>query len=455
MIELADYQQEAVEFLLNKRRAILGDHPGVGKSFPALEACDSMPPPRLVVVPAYLAYQWRDYIKEYLGPDELVSVVDGTPKQRNNALDRKADWTIVSYNMVGAVEKKRVKGHLLKTGKHRYPQIHDRVWQSVICDEVHRAKGRNSQWTQQLYKLHAYYMFLLTGTPIVKDAGDLFPLLRLCDPQTFTSYWKFVGQWCTVTENPWQKVVGAVKDPEAFDTLVRKYMLRRSLEDVGIDLGAPIERIVRVRMLPSILKAHREAKASYLLNHPDMSRPEAVINGGALVTKLRQFVGCPPTKENPKANAVLGILNDRPHEPVIVLSWYKASRDELSRRITKAFRGVRPIFTIQDEDYQKDRRTKVVEDWKQTGNGILIATEGCIKEGMNLQNAAVIILYEADWVEATNTQVIARCRRRGQTRAVHVYRIIGAGTIDSYVHRVSQKRHENALRALLEELVGG
>lgn len=450
-IKLSPYQEEAVEFLLRGRR-ILGDWPGVGKSYPALEAADALPPPRLLVVPAYLAYQWREYIKEYLGPDEQVSIVTGTPKQRQRALERKADWTIVSYNMVGAIEKKRVKGHLLKTGKHRYPLIHGRSYSVVICDEAHRAKGRNSQWTKLLYKLDTKHFWCLTGTPIIKDAGDLWPLLRMCAPKEFTSYWKFVKHWCEITENPWQRVVGAVKDPPAFDKMVRYYMLRRTLNEVGIDLDQPIERIIRVKMLPSILKTHKDAKSSYLLRHPDLHRPIAVVNGGALVTKLRQLIGDPPTKENPKADAVVGILRDRPHEPAVVVTWYKRSRDRLHEAIYQAFHGTRPIFRITDADYQQDRRVKIVNEWKETPTGILIATEGAIKEGMNLQNAALVILYEQDWVEATNIQLIARLRRRGQERAVHVFRVIGAGTIDSSVYRVSQKRYENALRALLEDL---
>lgn len=130
-------------------------------------------------------------------------------------------------------------------------------------------------------------------------------------------------------------------------------------------------------------------------------------------------------------------------EPTIVFCWYNRSLRHIENYLRKKYS--RPIFLVLAKDKSR------TESWKASRDGILVSTIGTLSEGINLQHSSLIIMYEKDWVYATNKQAVARCARRGQTKRVRVYSLIYSGTIDANVHTVAQRRHSNALKALLED----
>lgn len=436
-IELAPYQVEARNWLLAHRKGILGDAPGVGKSYPAIAAALDTPPPRLFVCPAYLVGQWQHYIDQ-MDPSQHTEPVTGTPKRRRRILSSTCDNYIVTYGVLARLSS--------------YPTL-SRGWPVVVCDEAHRFRGRNTKATKaglQLAK-QANRWWMLTGTPIYNNAGDLQPLLRMCDSTRFRSYWKFVQEHCDLIVDPWKTVVGAVKDPEAFDQLLSPYMLRRTLEDANLNLKPVLYYDISVKMPPSVLKTMREARKNYLIEHPDMDSPEFLTGAGQLVARLRQMTADPPTRDNPKLSALTQLLMDHP-EPAAVYTWYRASRDKVYNALKDKMRpSGRPVHLVPDCD--PHTRKLIVDSWVNDSrpNAILVGTIGSMSEGLNLQKAALAVMFEEDWVHATTEQLVARHQRRGQTNLVRVYRIRAARTIDDRVHKVSSQRHANILRALLED----
>ena len=62
--------------------------------------------------------------------------------------------------------------------------------------------------------------------------------------------------------------------------------------------------------------------------------------------------------------------------------------------------------------------------------------------GMNLTGADTVIFYDSDWNPAMDAQAQDRCHRIGQTREVHIYRLVSEHTIEENILRKSdQKRH--------------
>lgn len=62
--------------------------------------------------------------------------------------------------------------------------------------------------------------------------------------------------------------------------------------------------------------------------------------------------------------------------------------------------------------------------------------------GINLTGADVVIFYDTDWNPAMDKQAQDRCHRIGQTRNVHIYRLISAYTIEENILKKSmQKSH--------------
>jgi hypothetical protein len=66
--------------------------------------------------------------------------------------------------------------------------------------------------------------------------------------------------------------------------------------------------------------------------------------------------------------------------------------------------------------------------------------------GINLTGADTVIFYDSDWNPAIDAQAQDRCHRIGQTRDVHIYRLISQATIEENIlKKAYQKRHLDAV----------
>jgi hypothetical protein len=62
--------------------------------------------------------------------------------------------------------------------------------------------------------------------------------------------------------------------------------------------------------------------------------------------------------------------------------------------------------------------------------------------GINLTGADTVIFYDSDWNPAMDRQAQDRCHRIGQTREVHIYRLVSEATVEENIlKKANQKRH--------------
>lgn len=62
--------------------------------------------------------------------------------------------------------------------------------------------------------------------------------------------------------------------------------------------------------------------------------------------------------------------------------------------------------------------------------------------GINLTGADTVIFYDTDWNPAMDAQAQDRAHRIGQTRDVHIYRLICGSTVEENIlMKARQKRH--------------
>merc|ERR1711953_1092091 len=61
--------------------------------------------------------------------------------------------------------------------------------------------------------------------------------------------------------------------------------------------------------------------------------------------------------------------------------------------------------------------------------------------GINLTGADTVIFYDSDWNPTMDAQAQDRCHRIGQTRDVHIYRLVSERTIEeNIIKKANQKR---------------
>lgn len=125
-----------------------------------------------------------------------------------------------------------------------------------------------------------------------------------------------------------------------------------------------------------------------------------------------------------KRNAIVRQFNDPNAAPAV--SAPSSSSSTGSRRKRRAFapKGV----AVRDED---DGRCDVLLMSIKAGG-----------EGINLVGASRVVLFDVSWNPCFDQQALCRAHRFGQTRPVHVYRLVGpAGTMEAKVLR-QQRRKE-------------
>jgi SNF2 family DNA or RNA helicase len=450
-LALDDYQEVARDFLLSRSFAGLFDSPGVGKTAPTIRAAHSKlvgtGNPCLVTAPAYLLPNWA-YEIERFAPGSRVELANGSgPEIRKTALGSHADFILTSYNNWSAKSK---------SGKWTYEQLHSREWSSIVFDEGHKLRGRSSQCTKHVYDLRKANatnsrtpIWILTGTPIVNNPGDLYPLFHLWNGRAYRSYWRFVQDWCVITETPWKTEVGQLRKglDDEWQELVGQFSLRRTLLDVPkLQSLEELHRDYFVDMPPSVKKTIQKARKEYVIEHPDIEQTEFVSGGGALYSKLRMLATTPPTVSKPKIDFVREFLEFHAG-PLVVYCWYKSS----ARGVAEALSGTRPV-TLVTGDVPTDKRAELVDKWRNEKSGVLVATISSLKEGISLIHASNVVFIEHSELPADQEQCVARLKRRGQTELVQVHHVWARATPDIPIKKALDNRGQGLRRALVSWL---
>jgi SNF2 family DNA or RNA helicase len=442
---LSDYQQVALERLLNAQRYGVFDEMGVGKTpvaIRAMQKVNNQKHPFLLTVPAYLMSNWRNEFAKWV-PGATVAFAQGEKLVRDQALDSNADVIVCSYN-----------------AWHTHPQLFKRKWQALTFDEAHRLRGRNSKWTKAVFTTQnvdsknrdSLYWFL-TGTPVVRDAGDVWPFLHLCDRQVFRSYWSFVENQCHLNVTPWDREVGPVRDPDEFAALLGRYSIRRLQSEIP-ELASLefVTKDITVEMPKSVRESLRKARKEFLIEHPDLAEAIEADGGGALVQKALQMATLPPTADKPKLRAFGDLLREElPQERVFVVAWYRASAREIAQ---VALNLKRPTVMITG-DQTVLQKQHAVDTYNKNPRTVLVGTVAACKEGLNLQAGRQVVFMEEGDLWEDNRQVIGRCLRRGQEQKVQVRRFVTEGWPESNKHRAMLKRGRSNARSLLEEFIDG
>ena len=61
-------------------------------------------------------------------------------------------------------------------------------------------------------------------------------------------------------------------------------------------------------------------------------------------------------------------------------------------------------------------------------------------EGVNLFTADTVILFDSDWNPQVDIQAMARVHRIGQTKTVHIYRLVTEGSVEERIVQRAQKK---------------
>lgn len=451
-MKLSGYQQAAIDRLLEAHRPTptfaCYDAPGIGKTAIALNAHLQLNRfPVLVTVPAHLVLQWRDELIRWGIPESEIGYCPRGMSVTNRLSQLAADhaFQLVSYNMWSSPRYKELLLH--------------RAWQAYTFDEAHRLrkgrKGKGGIWTPISHlrtktrsKHLSTPLWMLSGTPIVKDATDVWPLLHLANPYRFTSRQDFALETCRVSQTPYGLHVGPVRNVERFHTLLGRYSIRRTWREIPELTGLQRRDIpVPVELDPRELNRHRTIKRDYR----DPQTGDPIDSSAAMIHALRRLTI--PVK----VEAFTELLEDS-LDRFLALAWYKDSArmafDRVRNYIAKHPDLKRTHIVYIDGTTPERERQQALATYHKYPDTILIGTLAALETGLNLQHGYQVVFLEQHWLSTTNEQAVARVLRRGQTQPVLVYWLHCPRTYDMRVKRVADGREasiEQALSGFLDE----
>lgn len=423
--------------------------PGVGKTWPVIEAAATIRGQTLCIVPAHLRDQWHEACQKF-APELAPCILENLDSKIEESTFLDSDFLICSYEYVSHVP--------------RWKQLRGRKWMNIAIDEAHYLIRQSATRTVAILGAKrespgalvraTEATWLLTGTPFTFP-NEIYPILsrvfptaiKRTDGTGLMTAREWENQFCVVeTTRFGEKVVNAKNVRE----------LRRRLAPVldkvrisEVHPGGNVTDVVSIRgnlsqltrgLDPELLDRY-EALRKILEDDeiPDSEKLAELDNSGLDMAQLRHNIAL--AKVTPTVEMVRFELEAYPGK-VCVYGWHREPLKALaaSLKAPLIFGGITPKA-------KRDALTRFQNDPRCR---VLCGQIGAIGTGTDgLQHSASRgIFMEASWRYLENKQVVHRLFRRGQLNDTYHTLLSLHGSVDDHVARVLKRNADIISRAL-------
>ena len=449
--KLRPYQKLGYSWLAFLKRwglgACLADDMGLGKTVQTLAALQldyqqGNRLPNLLVCPTSVINNWqREAVK--FTPELSVLLHHGPNRKRGAAFrDLVASHHIIITSFATMARDVKLLASV--------------PWRSVILDEAQNIKNPVSKQAAAAQGLPADYRVALTGTPVENHVGDLWSVMQFLNPGLLGSQAQFKRRYF--------QPIQVRKDEEAATHLQKvtgPFILRRLKTDRAIIDDLPDKHETKqycnltkeqVTLYEAVL---REAETR-LETVTGMERRGSIFD---TLTKLKQVCNHPRQLlgDNSVINGRSGKLarleeimdeivmsGDR----ALIFSQFAEMGAILQRHLQETY-GLETPFL--HGGVTRKQRASMVDRFQNDPEGpiafVLSLKAG--GSGLNLPRANHVIHYDRWWNPAVENQATDRAFRIGQTKDVHVHKLICVGTLEDRIDLMIEAKQETA-----EQVVG-
>jgi len=424
---LRPFQRAGVAYVLAKRRALIGDQVGLGKTVQALAAIELAGTyPALVVCPASLKLNWRAEVATWLPQRSAVVVSDTTPEPIEAA-----DVVIVNYDLLAG----------------RRDDLAAVRAKALVVDECQAVKSSEAKRTKALRHLadalppNALRLGL-SGTAILNRPAELVEPLRIIGVLAELAGTKsnFERRYCGghIGRFGWE-ADGATHIDELHRRLRETCYVRRTKADVMPELPPIQHASVPVELSSAGAKeyakieedavAYLAAKAAEVAaaqgEDPAKASWQAAMRAGAAehlvrLNALRECVG------RAKTPAVIQWVADwlaESDEKMVLFAWHQSVQHALVEAT-----GAPAILGAQSTSVTEAAKKRFQQD---PDCRLIVCSLAAASEGHTLTAAQAVALVELPWTPARVEQAFGRAYGRlADAHSITGYRLLGAGTID-------------------------
>ncbi len=437
-LNLFPYQAQGVAYALEKKRLIIADQPGLGKTAQAIAtvvAADAFP--SLVIAPSSLKINWQR--EWHMWSHKRAMILDDNIKQ-NFHMYYQAGLTqvfIVNYESLKKYFVQSVnvpKGAKLRLNHVKFKEHLTGLFKSVIIDESHRVKSTATQQTKFTKGIASgkEYILALTGTPVINKPKDLIAQLGIIEQMPrFGGYQRFTQRYCSGPQ-------------EASNLRELNYMLnlncfyRRDKQDVLKDLPAKMRQVVLCQI--STRREYSEAEANlikYLIKYKEADDEKIA---RALRGEVMVLIGILKNiSARGKLADVFEFVNDimESGEKLVLFAHLK----EVIQAIHKHYPDA---VTITGDDSTLQRQQAVDSFQNDPETKLIICSIKAAGVGLTLTASSRVAFVELPWTAADCDQCEDRCHRIGQKDSVTCTYFLGEDTIDEKIYRIIQTKREIA-----------
>ena len=260
---LHPYQKVGVRFLVERKRAYIGDEMGTGKTLQSLMACQYYKEawPVLIVCPSSLRYTWKAEIMNWLHVAEPDIYVLKAAQDIKKIVT--PSFLILSYSLL---PKPQVLQWLAV-----------KKYQVLVFDECHYTKSITSKRAQAASYLSTFatYCFLLSGTPFSYPV-EMYQQLKILNPELYPWFFNYSGKGAEEPHKYYyaqryckpkllhfhgkdQWMFKGYDQKEELQAVLYNYMIRRKKQDILTQL--PAKTRICITLEPLARKQEKEIAA--------------------------------------------------------------------------------------------------------------------------------------------------------------------------------------------------
>ena len=378
-LALRGYQEFGARFALVQRRVIIGDEMGLGKTVEAIAVLAHLAAQGrarfLVACPASVLVGWVREVR-------TRSTLRAVPLHGPGRHDAFAEW--------------QESGGVAVTTFDGLRALDAGVADALVVDEAHYVKNPQAQRSQAVaeWASAAGWVLFLTGTPMENRVAEFRNLLaQLGSPRV-----------------PAPTAGDGLAGSRRFRRAVAGAYLRRNQEDVLGELPPLVHTDEWEEPAPDEYEVYRAAVEEG--NFMAMRRAAYAAPDSAKLRRLVELVA--EAEQNGRRAVVFSYFHE-------VLSRVREALEREGSEVFGPLTGAVPPAA----------RQRLVDDFSATdGPAVLLAQIQAGGVGLNLQAASVVLLCEPQLKPTAEEQAVARARRMGQTRPVHVHRLLATSGVD-------------------------
>lgn len=403
-------------------------------------------PSALIVCPPSPMTKWMDEVERWL---------PGMPARR---LDKVDTW----------VPPPGWKGVVVTTWdllRYHAAALARTQFSMIVADEAHYLLHADSERSVAFDTVRAGvpHLLLMTGTPLVNRARDMWRLLHMLDPRAWPDTEFMHRAFKELNKDDFDAGVHT-----RLTAKIRQYMVRRLKVAALPDLQEKKYQTIEVRLSPKLMAQYKQIEEQFddwleeqvrakldadiaegraadldeaLYAQEVTRRVQRALLSGKLVRfgKLRRAVG--EMKVPKAAQWIVEAVQAR--EPVLVFAEHQQVL--LALASTLRARGIR--FGVLDGSTTKTRRGSLVKEFQGGKLDVMLASKAA-REGIDLYRASHVLFVERFLTAAEEDQAADRVHRFGQKRQVVVWKMHALGTVDDRVTLLVETKRKISTRTV-------